>query len=82
MKVLEIILYRTLAIQWSLHPTSHTDSNVYCLYQRWPLEVLREAVGGRGRGTESNPKNTSAVILGMLEYVEVVMIFQNAGKSL
>ena len=37
---------------------------------------------GKGRGTESNPKNTSAVIFGMLESVEVVMIFENAGKSL
>lgn len=80
--MLEIILYRTLAIQWSLYLTSHTDSNVHCIYQAWPLEVLREAVGGRGRGTESNAKNTSAVILGMLESVEVVMIFENAGKSL
>ena len=82
--MLEIILYRTLAIQWSLYLTSHTDSNVHCIYQAWPLEVLREAVGGggRGRGTESNATNTSAVILGMLESVEVVMIFENAGKSL
>lgn len=80
--MLEIILYRTLAIQWSLYLTSHKDSNVHCIYQAWPLEVLREAVGGRGRGTESNAKNTSAVILGMLESVEVVMIFENAGKSL
>lgn len=81
--MLEIILYRTLAIQWSLYPTSHTDSNVHCIYQARPLEVLREAVGGRGRGrgTESNPKNTSAVIFGMLESVEVVMIFENAWKS-
>ena len=46
------------------------------------MEVLTEAVGGRGRGTESNPKNTSTVILGILESVEVVMIFENAGKSL
>lgn len=82
--MLDIILYRTLSIQWSLYPTSHTDSNVHCLYQGWPLEVLREAAGGRGRGrgTESNPKNTSAVILGMLESVEVVMSFENTGKSL
>ena len=80
--MLEIILYRTLAIQWSLNPTSHTDSNIHCIYQAWPLEVLREAVGGRGRGTESNPKNISAVTFGMLESVEVVMIFENAGKSL
>ena len=46
MKVQEIILYRTLAIQWSLYPTSHTDSNVHCIYQGWPLEVLREEVRG------------------------------------
>ena len=38
--------------------------------------------GGWGRGTESNPTNTSAVIFGMLESVEVVMIFENAGKFL
>ena len=37
---------------------------------------------GRGKGTESNPTNTSAVIFGMLESVEVVMIFENAGKFL
>ena len=78
--MLEIILYRTLAIQWSLYPTSHTDMNVHCLYQGWPLEVLREAVGGRGRGTESNPKNTAAVIFGMLKSVEVVMIFEMQGN--
>ena len=77
-----IMGYYSLLLWWSLYPTSHTDSNVHCLYQGWSLEVLREAVGGRGRGTESNPKNTFAVILGMLESVEVVMIFENAGKSL
>lgn len=38
-------------------------------------------VGGLKR-EESNPKNKSAVILRMLESVEVVMIFENAGKSL
>ena len=48
--MLEIILYRTLAVQWSLYPTSHTDSNVHCIYQAWPFEVLREAVGGGGGG--------------------------------
>ena len=53
--MLEIILYRTLAIQRSLYPTSHTDSNVHCIYQAWPFEVLREAVGGGGGGGGRSP---------------------------
>ena len=64
--MLEIILYRTLAIQWSLYPTSHTDSNVHCIYQAWPFEVLREAVGGGGGGRSPTLKIHLQLFLGCL----------------